>query len=145
MQRVLALVGDLMLGVRIQSAAHAMDYTFQAAGTLAELRVALDASGTASVVLDLTDPAFPLIETMEILNGAGDRRPRVLAFYPHVMRELEAKAKRAGCTLIVPRSRFMAELPRLLQLVMAIEPAMHAPHAGADHAIAQQQRGKELL
>ena len=38
------------------------------------------------------------------------------AFGPHVESEALARAKAAGCHVVLPRSKFAGDLPRLLQL-----------------------------
>jgi hypothetical protein len=117
---VLAVTSDLMLGVRIESAAQGLGIPIIIVARLAELRSAVAGVRNAVVVLDLTDAAFPLQETLAALDAASNPRPSVLAFYPHVMRELGRSAERAGWTIVVPRSRFMADLPGLLARAIAV-------------------------
>lgn len=92
MARVVAYVPDLMDRSRLTGV------TFVA--TPAEL-----ASADADVVVvDLSRPGV-----LELLPAVAERVPRIVGFGSHVDTELLAAARAAGCTEVLPRSRFFAD------------------------------------
>lgn len=112
---VLALVSDLMLTVRLEAAARAAGCGIAFLAAPAGLATALAHRPPALVLFDLAEGAFPIETTLRQLR---ERAPRasVLAFYPHVRKDLEARARAAGCDLFMPRSRFLLDLPAALRL-----------------------------
>lgn len=112
---VLAAVSDLMLAERLESAAHHVGCDLRAVADTAALTVALNASHPDLVILDLTDRMLLVEPTLGILNQQ-DPRPKVLACYPHVRKDLEATAEQFGCDIVMPRSRFLLDLPAALRL-----------------------------
>lgn len=111
---VLLCSPDLMLAVRVENAATALGYRLRSAASPEELAAAIDAERPSAAVLDLAAIGDGLAETVAALQRARPA-PFLLGFFPHVQRELGAAGRAAGCSLVVPRSRFMAELPALLR------------------------------
>lgn len=64
-------------------------------------------------ILDLESSDFPVQEILDA-GTFGPETP-VLAFGSHVNVDRLNEAKNAGCQDVMPRSRFSAELPQLLQ------------------------------
>ena len=92
MRRVVAYVPDLMDRSRLTGV------TFVA--TPGEL-----ASADADVVLvDLSRPGV-----LDVLPAVAERVPRIVGFGSHVDTKLLAAARAAGCTEVLPRSRFFAD------------------------------------
>lgn len=60
------------------------------------------------MVVDLNARQFPL-ETIAAIR-ARDQQIRVIGFFSHVQTDLAQKARDAGCTEVVPRSKFTKEL-----------------------------------
>ncbi len=112
---VLTLLDDLMLSVRVQATIDALGYRFQSADDLVGLASVLEDACPAAVVLNLTAGLLPLPEVLARLRSLPGGMPPVIAFFPHVLADLGRAARDAGCTLVVPRSRFMAEMPDLLR------------------------------
>jgi hypothetical protein len=112
---VLALLGDLMLESRVQTASEGLGYRFRSADALPRLDEALDGTTPDLVVLDLASLAFPAEETLARLDALPSGSPRVIAFFPHVMKELGRQAEAIGCAVVVPRSRFVAEMAALIR------------------------------
>jgi hypothetical protein len=127
---LLVLSPDLMLGARVEAAARSLGVRAVDVASAAGIRPARERWQPIAAVLDLAAPTFPLEETMAALEQDGEGRPFVLALFPHVQAELGRAARRAGCTLVVPRSRFMAELPELLRRATGLEAARTS---GAGH------------
>jgi DNA-binding NarL/FixJ family response regulator len=101
-------------------------FTSKVTGTAAALRIRLQVVGdvqTAAklaadescrcVFIDLADPAVDVAAFFKKLPAT--RQSAVVAFGSHVQTERLQAARDAGCTDVLPRSRFSAELPELLQ------------------------------
>ncbi|WP_298859333.1 response regulator [uncultured Gimesia sp.] len=72
------------------------------------------------ILIDLNLPHLDWELLDSILNSES---PLVsIAFGPHVDTEQFKKAKTAGCSQILPRSQFSAQLPQLLQAALEREP-----------------------
>jgi hypothetical protein len=67
------------------------------------------AAGAAVVAVDLGRPGVLDVLPAVVATGA-----RVVAFGSHVDRETLDAARAAGCTEVLPRSRFFAAIPELL-------------------------------
>jgi len=71
------------------------------------------ADGVRLVIVDLNTPGINVEELTAALPE--ENRPAVIAFDSHVNTERIQAAQDAGCDQVLPRSRFTAELPKLLQ------------------------------
>ena len=100
MARVVAYVPDLMDRSRLTGV------TFVA--TPEELAT-VDAD---VVVVDLSRPGV-----LDVLPAVAERVPRVIGFGSHVDTELLAAAGAAGCTEVLPRSRFFADPTAVLSVL----------------------------
>jgi len=107
--RIVLVATDLMRQSRVAEAARALGYAVALATTAEEAREALRA-GAALVILDLQAEGVPW---REVLAAAGP--VPVIAFGQHTKPDVLRAAKAAGCRLAVPRSRLVAELPRLIE------------------------------
>jgi len=108
---IVAVVDDLMVGVRIEEAAKAI-------GTRAEAVSSYEEAGRRlrSTVVDglVVDVAVAELDLDDLVREARRARAWLIAFYPHVNVELRRAAKRAGVERVYPRSRFLRDLPKLL-------------------------------
>lgn len=112
---VLALIADLMAATRIGDAARMLGYGFVQIDAPAALPALLQRARPAMVVLDLAEGRYAASDVLAALAAAFNQPPPVLAFYPHVRRELGQSGREAGIEVVVPRSRFMNDLPALLR------------------------------
>jgi hypothetical protein len=109
-QTVVAIVSDLLIEVRIQAAAQRHGLTVKTSP--AEEAATLISTGTAALILaDLAVAGDNIVEIREAARKTG---ARVVAYYPHVEAQLRKAAKEAGIEEILPRSRFLRELPAIL-------------------------------
>ena len=92
MSRVVAYVPDLMDRSRLAGVTYV--------ATPEEL-ASVDAD---VVVVDLSRPGV-----LDVLPAVAQRVPRIVGFGSHVDTELLAAARAAGCTEVLPRSRFFAD------------------------------------
>jgi CheY-like chemotaxis protein len=121
MGKVLLFVDDLFFRAKIAETARHMGVELVAASSVDSLvEMALtkpNESGspgtrTALILVDLNARGNP-VGALDRLKTAGNQTP-VIAFLSHVQTELAEKARAAGCTEIMPRSKFTQELAAIL-------------------------------
>jgi hypothetical protein len=105
MARIAALVGDLMLASRVQTALEASGHEVEQDTELPD-----ELDGIDLVVADL-DAVPP-----ERLSELG---VPVIGFYQHTDVDTKTRAEEAGLAMAVPRSRMVRELPELVERVLA--------------------------
>lgn len=108
---ILAIVNDLIVGVRIEEAAKGLGVQVETAGSMEEAAQSLKGQATDVLVVDLASVG-PDLE--KIAAAAREAGARVIGFYPHVDKALRQAAEGAGIERVYPRSRFLRELPQLL-------------------------------
>jgi CheY-like chemotaxis protein len=122
LSKVIALVDDLFFRARIAETARHIGVEFEAVGTGREL---LEKLGGASGDTEAKDgrPALILVdlnarggalESLRDLQAAGNQIP-VVAFLSHVQTELAEQARAAGCTEVMPRSKFTQNLAAIVE------------------------------
>jgi len=110
----LLLCDDLLFASRITGEARALGLTVKPARSLEQL---LDLAGQDSpscVLIDLAFPGLVLPDLFRRLAEACNSSPRVVAYGSHVDTESLRSARSAGCDPVLPRSKFVEELPRAL-------------------------------
>jgi CheY-like chemotaxis protein len=104
------LSDDLIFASRIAGTARllGLDVT-QARGVEALVR-AVGEKGSACVLVDLAFPGLDLADLLRRLREATPA-PRVVAYGSHVDAAGLRAAREAGCDLVLPRSKFVEDLP----------------------------------
>jgi CheY-like chemotaxis protein len=124
--RVIALVDDLFFRARIAETARLTGVEFESVASGNDLLEKLrGASGGATpqgstpalILVDLNARAGPL-DALRDLQAAGNQIP-VIAFLSHVQTELAEQARAAGCTEVMPRSKFTQNLAAILERAKA--------------------------
>ncbi len=108
MNRVVALVDDLFFASKMLETARQVGVELKTAATAGALLDLLQQSPATLVVVDLNARQAGA-EAIAQLRAAGCELP-VIAFLSHVQTELAERARAAGCTQVLPRSRFTREL-----------------------------------
>ncbi len=115
---ILYVCADLLWATRIKSTAEAIGLAARPVRSLEMLEARLADSDVRALVVDLETEDLGL-DLIRQLRGPGatetHRAIRVLAFGPHVMTELFAKAKEAGADRAIARGGFAANLPDVLK------------------------------
>lgn len=115
---ILYVCTDLLWATRIKSTAEAIGLAARPVRSLEMLEARLADSDVRALVVDLETEDLGL-ELIARLRGPdatdADRAVQVLAFGPHVMTELFAKAKQAGADRAIARGGFAANLPEVLK------------------------------
>jgi CheY-like chemotaxis protein len=133
MADVLVLVDDLFFQSKLVETARHVGVTLQTVMTGEALTEAAKTSAPRLVLVDLNARAGA-IEALERIcapqagpaaHGRGDEHGdgranghaglTVIAFLSHVQTELAERARAAGCSQVLPRSKFTAELPQILR------------------------------
>jgi CheY-like chemotaxis protein len=106
----LLLSDDLIFTSRIAGTARALGLEVRQVRALDQLPEMAARLGTRCVIVDLSFPGLDLPEMMRRLGEPG-KRPRVVAYGSHVDAESLRAARAAGCTPVLPRSKFVEDLP----------------------------------
>jgi CheY-like chemotaxis protein len=110
----LLLCDDLIFASRITGEARALGLTLKSARTIEQLLELGRQETPPCVVVDLAFPGLSLTDLFRNLNEACRPLPRVVAYGSHVDAESLRAARVAGCDPVLPRSKFVEELPRAL-------------------------------
>lgn len=111
MGTVLALVDDIFFQARISGTAKQVGVELKMFGA-SDALVAAAGVGGELIVIDLNARA-DAIGALNQLREAGNQTP-VIAFLSHVQTELAERAREAGCTEVMPRSKFTQDLATIL-------------------------------
>ena len=109
MDDVVAVVTDLFFQSRISAAARAASRNVRYVRALSDVQ-GLD--GCALVLVDL-DASVDGIDAIRRLRSAVDAP--IVAFGPHVDTERRKEARAAGASRVLAKSKFVTELPRLME------------------------------
>lgn len=110
MDDVVVVITDLFFSMRIRSAAAAAGRTVRFAGTLEDLNKA----HIASMALVDLDAAVDVTHAIRLLKERGTLK--IVAFGPHLDTEKRKAARRAGADRVLAKSKFVTELPALMQV-----------------------------
>ena len=115
MADAIALIDDLFFLAKVRETAKHAGVSLETASTGAALLQSAAASPAALVLVDLNARAGALeaIERLCATDGSGNPR-RVIAFLSHVQTDLAERARSAGCTNVMPRSKFAQNLAEIL-------------------------------
>ncbi len=113
------LTRDLMFTSKVTSTAASLGLRIEVVGTIEQLNLRVAEAAPRAVFLDLSLSDVDPVQVMAALPVAA--RPQVIAFGSHVDEAGLNAAREAGCDDVMPRSKFAATLPDLLQRVFASE------------------------
>jgi hypothetical protein len=105
---------DLIFTTKVKDTAGALGYRLLVSGDLASARSMIEASRPCAVFIDLTAGEMAARTAIIAYQKLAGPDAWLVAFGPHVEAEALAAAKDAGCHLVLPRSKFAAELPAVL-------------------------------
>lgn len=109
--RIVALVPDMLVEMRIDSAARGLGAELETLGSPLYLDKVLEAPADVLIV----DLAVEGLDFDSIVRTAKRRRVPVIGFGPHVNAELLAAAEEAGMDAVYPRSAFVNGLVKILR------------------------------
>jgi CheY-like chemotaxis protein len=110
----LLLSDDLIFASRITGTAGDLGLTVRQARSTEALQTLAQQQPPACVIVDLANPGLDLPGLLDWLRANCAPVPRVVAYGSHVDAETLRQARQAGCEPVLPRSKFVEELPREL-------------------------------
>lgn len=119
----LLLCDDLLFASRIIGEARALGLTVTPARSLDQLLELARRQAPSSVLIDLAFPGLVLADLFRSLGEVCDAPPRVVAYGSHVDADSLRAARTAGCDPVLPRSKFVEELPRSLPQWLSVPPS----------------------
>ena len=114
MPSALLLCDDLMFASRITGEARALSLVVRPARSVDRLLDLARQESPTCVLLDLAFPGLDLSDLFRQLAGTCSSAPRVVAYGSHVDTQQLQAARAAGCNPVLPRSKFVEELPKSL-------------------------------
>jgi CheY-like chemotaxis protein len=122
----LLLSDDLLFISRITGTARGLGLTLRPARSAEALQELARQETPACVIVDLANPGLVIAELVAGLRADG-RPVRVVAYGSHVDTPTLRAARAAGCDLVLPRSKFVQDLPTELPVWMGASPAPPTP------------------
>ncbi|SRR5579884_1710217 len=110
----LLLSDDLMFTSRITGTARDLGLMVKVARTPEVLLSLARQQTPRCVLLDLANPGLVLADFLRQLAEVCNPLPRLVAYGSHVDTETLRAARAAGCDPVLPRSKFVEELPKAL-------------------------------
>ncbi len=110
----LLLSDDLMFTSRITATARQLGLEVLAANTQAALQQLAEQQAPRCVILDLSNPGLDVAGLLRRLHEKCGPAPFVVGYGSHVDTATLRAAREAGCDVVLPRSKFVEELPQAL-------------------------------
>ncbi len=107
------LSNDLFFGSKVSGTAEALGLRVEVRGDVAQAVESACDPDCRCLMIDLEKPGLSVADLIAGLST--EPRPYIIAFGPHVRTALFEEARNAGCDDVLPRGRFSAELPQILQ------------------------------
>lgn len=118
----LLLCRDLIFTNKVTGTAQALGYHIQVAGDAKSAALAIETLHPRIIFIDLTAGELVAPHALSGYFKLADPDVWFVAFGPHVDEEALAAAKAAGCQVVLPRSKFAGDLPRLMRLYFSQHP-----------------------
>jgi CheY-like chemotaxis protein len=112
MGTIVALVPDIMFGVRVRDVLDQLGYHARVYEAAADALAVLTPD-LSLLIIDLRGPVDDVTELVSAAKRLDSGLP-VLAFGSHVDVERQQAARKAGCDRVVANSKFSADLPGLV-------------------------------
>jgi CheY-like chemotaxis protein len=110
----LLLSDDMMFTSRITGTARDLGLSVKPARSIEALTALIQQAPPSCIIVDLAHPGLQIVEFVDGLRGSCTLMPRVVAYGSHVDTATLRAARDAGCDVVLPRSKFVEELPRAL-------------------------------
>jgi CheY-like chemotaxis protein len=110
----LLLSDDLIFTSRITGTARGLGLEIKSVGNVEALIGLARQQTPRCVILDLGHPGLAIGDLMGQVREVCDVMPRVVAYGSHVDAAGLRAAREAGCDPVLPRSKFVEELPHAL-------------------------------
>jgi CheY-like chemotaxis protein len=108
------LCDDLIFVSRVTGTARNLGLTVKAARSTAGVQSLIQQQTPTCVIVDLHNAGLDIAALVKELNTTCDPRPFVVGYGSHVAAAVLKAAREAGCDLVLPRSKFVEDLPQEL-------------------------------
>ena len=110
---IAALITDLFFVSKVKGTADVLNLPLKVVRSADAVMAEVDA-GAKLVIIDMNASGVDPAEAIRRCKSSPTP-PRVIAYLSHVQTDLLDAARTAGADLVLPRSKFSADLPELLQ------------------------------
>ena len=110
----LLLSDDLMFASRITGSAKALGLNVKVARSPNDLLALAKQQLPSCILVDLSNPGLKIADLVQGLRETCIPWPRIVAYGSHVDTATLRAAQEAGCDQVLPRSKFVQELPSAL-------------------------------
>ena len=115
-KKILAVLDDLFFSSKIREAAKTLDIDLEFVKNPDGFKEKISSEKPSLIIFDLNSRAGSPLEIIKsIKSGSELKQIPVIGFLSHVQIELKKEADRAGCDLVIPRSRFSIDLREILR------------------------------
>jgi hypothetical protein len=118
----LLLCRDLIFTTKVQGTAQALGYRIEVISDVMRAQAAIETLLPRVVFIDLTAGELSSPAAMNGYLKLAGSDVWLVAFGPHVEEQALAQAKAAGCQVVLPRSKFAGNLPKLIQFYYSRSP-----------------------
>jgi DNA-binding NarL/FixJ family response regulator len=110
----LLLSDDWLFTSRIVGTARDLGFDMRPLRTADALLLVAAKQNPRCIIVDLSNPTLTITDLIQQLRACCDPMPRIVAYGSHVDAATLHAARGAGCDLVLPRSKFVEELPKTL-------------------------------
>jgi CheY-like chemotaxis protein len=107
----LLLSDDLLFASRITSTGQALRLPIKSARNSELLKKLVEQEKPRCLLIDLSNPGLEIAALIADVRTSCSPTPRIVAYGSHVDTETLRKAREAGCDIVLPRSKFVEQLP----------------------------------
>ncbi len=110
----IVLCDDMIFTSRVTGTARDLGLTVRPARSVEALQKLVQQQCPRCVIVDLANPGLEIAQLIADLQQNCSPMPRVVAFGSHVDTATLQRAREAGCDPVLPRSKFVEDLPHAL-------------------------------
>ncbi|MGB7293608.1 MAG: response regulator [Thermodesulfobacteriota bacterium] len=115
-KKILAVLDDLFFSSKIREAANTLDIDLEFVKKPDGFSEKISSEKPSLIIFDLNSRAGSPLEIIRSIKSSSElKKIPVIGFLSHVQIELKKEADRAGCDLVIPRSRFSKDLREILR------------------------------
>jgi PleD family two-component response regulator len=115
-KKILAVLDDLFFSSKIREAAKTLDIDLEFVKNPDGFKEKISSEKPSLIIFDLNSRAGSPLEIIKSIKSSSELKEiPVIGFLSHVQIELKKEADRAGCDLVIPRSRFSIDLREILR------------------------------
>jgi PleD family two-component response regulator len=113
--KIIAVLDDLLFSSKIRETTKHLGLDLEFIKNADRLIQKLKPEEPSLIIFDLNSKAYNPIETIKNLKSLPELKDiPVLGYLSHVQTDLKKEAAKAGCDLVLPRSKFSKELKKIL-------------------------------